>query len=269
MSKKVLILCTGNSCRSQIAEGLINSRLGPEFQAFSAGTEPNNYVHPKAIAAMAELGIDLTQHETKDLEQFRGHYFDYVITVCDSASENCPVWLGKAGIRYHIGFDDPAKAVGTEEEIMAEFRQVRDQIVDKLLNFLQEQANIGKDKYEKLANRIKLLAHPERLRILDVLRREAECVCHLEALLAKPQPYVSQQLRLLREAGIIQNEQVGHNVYYRLIDPAVRAWLDEILGPAEGEHPDIIHYKQIISCDCPKCEGAEEMSLPSLELRTV
>jgi DNA-binding transcriptional ArsR family regulator len=94
-----------------------------------------------------------------------------------------------------------------------------------------------KNKYEKLAHRIKLLAHPERLRILDVLRREAECVCHLEALLAKPQPYVSQQLRLLREAGLIQNEQVGHNVYYRLVDPEVVVWLDKILGPAEGEDP--------------------------------
>src|SRR5512134_2415639 len=104
-----------------------------------------------------------------------------------------------------------------------------------------------KDKYEKLAHRIKLLAHPERLRILDMLRREAECVCHLEALLAKPQPYVSQQLRLLREAGVIQNEQVGHNVYYRLVDREVVAWLDEILGPTEGEHPDIAPYKRLIS----------------------
>lgn len=265
MSKKVLVLCTGNSCRSQMAEGLINARLGPEFQAFSAGTEPNSYVHPKAITVMAELGIDLIQNETKDLEKFRGQYFDYVITVCDSASENCPVWLGKAGIRYHIGFDDPAKAVGTEEEVMAEFRRVRDEIAAQLLNFLQEQAQNGKNKYEKLANRVKLLAHPERLRILDALRREAECVCHLEALLAKPQPYVSQQLRLLREAGVIQNEQVGHNVYYRLVDPEVTIWLDEILGPVEGEPPELVHYKQIISCDCPKCEGTEEVILPALE----
>lgn len=114
---------------------------------------------------------------------------------------------------------------------------------------------MSQDNYENLAQRLKLLAHPERLRILDVLRRESECVCHLEALLAKPQPYVSQQLRLLREAGVIQNEQVGHNVYYRLVDPEVMAWLDKILGPAAGEHPDLTPYKQLISCACPKCEG--------------
>jgi ArsR family transcriptional regulator len=124
---------------------------------------------------------------------------------------------------------------------------------------------MSKDKYEKLANRIKLLAHPERLRILDVLRREAECVCHLEALLAKPQPYVSQQLRFLREAGIIQNEQVGHNVYYRLVDAEVIAWLDEILGAAEGEEPEMLYYKQRISCDCPKCEGTGEPVILSLD----
>jgi ArsR family transcriptional regulator len=121
-------------------------------------------------------------------------------------------------------------------------------------------------EYEQLANRIKLLAHPERLRILDVLRREAECVCHLEVLLDKPQPYVSQQLRVLREAGVIQNEQVGHNVYYRLIDPEIATWLAEILGPAEGEHPDITYYKQLISCDCPKCEGPGGPVVLSLDL---
>lgn len=138
MLKKVLILCTGNSCRSQMAEGLINARLQPDFQAFSAGTEPSGYVHPKAIAAMAELGIDLSQNESKNLEQFRGQYFDYVITVCDSANENCPVWLGKTGARHHLGFDDPAKATGTEAEIMAEFRRVRDEIADQVLPFLRE-----------------------------------------------------------------------------------------------------------------------------------
>lgn len=140
MSKKVLILCTGNSCRSQMAEGLINTRLSPEFQAFSAGTDPSGYVHPKAITAMAELGIDLSRNESKNLEQFRGHYFDYVITVCDSANENCPVWLDQAGVRSHISFDDPARATGTEEQVMAEFRRVRDEIDDQVLNFLRGQA---------------------------------------------------------------------------------------------------------------------------------
>ena len=145
MTKRVLVLCTGNSCRSQMAEGLINARLSPECKAFSAGTEPSGYVHPKAIAAMAELDIDISQNESKNLDQFRGQYFDYVITVCDSANENCPVWLDKAGARYHIGFDDPAKATGTEEEIMAEFRRVRDEIAGQLLNFLRDQDKNGKE----------------------------------------------------------------------------------------------------------------------------
>ncbi|HMR65561.1 MAG TPA: arsenate reductase ArsC [Anaerolineae bacterium] len=139
MTKKVLILCTGNSCRSQMAEGLINARLGPEFEAFSAGTRPSGYVHPKAIAAMAEFGIDLSHNESKNLEQFRGRYFDYIITVCDSAKEDCPVWLEQAGTRTHIGFDDPAEATGTEAEIMAEFRRIRDEIADRVLTFLRDE----------------------------------------------------------------------------------------------------------------------------------
>ena len=85
--------------------------------------------------------------------------------------------------------------------------------------------------YELLADRLKLLAHPERLRILDAIRRDAECVCHLEALLGKPQPYVSQQLRLLRDAGLIEDRKQGQNVYYWLKDEEVRAWLDAVLGP--------------------------------------
>lgn len=140
MTKKVLVLCTGNSCRSQMAEGLINARLGPEFQALSAGTKPSGYVHPKAIEVMAELGIDLSQQESKNLDQFRGQYFDCVITVCDSAKENCPVWLEEAGRREHIGFDDPAEATGTDEEITAEFRRVRDGIAEQVLDFLRAEA---------------------------------------------------------------------------------------------------------------------------------
>ncbi|HMQ56162.1 MAG TPA: arsenate reductase ArsC [Anaerolineae bacterium] len=138
MTKKVLILCTGNSCRSQMAEGLINARLEPEFQAWSAGTKPSGYVHPKAVAVMAELGIDLSPNASKNLDQFRGQYFDYIITVCDSAKENCPVWLEKAGTKTHIGFDDPAEATGTDEEVMAEFRRIRDEIADRVLTFLRD-----------------------------------------------------------------------------------------------------------------------------------
>ncbi len=141
MKKQVLILCTGNSCRSQMAEGLINARLGDEFEAVSAGTQPSGYVHPQAIVAMTELGIDLSRNESKSLNPFKGRYFDYVITVCDSAKEDCPVWLDKAGERQHIGFDDPAEAIGTEVEILKEFRRVRDEIADEVLGFLRASVN--------------------------------------------------------------------------------------------------------------------------------
>ena len=107
--------------------------------------------------------------------------------------------------------------------------------------------------YERISASLKLLAHPERLRILDVLRRDAECVCHLEALLGKPQPYVSQQLRYLRELNVIRDEKEGNNVYYRLVDAEVAAWLDEILGPVTSEHPGIARHKKLIACPCPKC----------------
>lgn len=117
--------------------------------------------------------------------------------------------------------------------------------------------------YGVLSERLKLLAHPERLRILDVLRRDAECVCHLEALLGKPQPYISQQLRYLREAGIIGDEKEGQNVFYRLVDLEVADWLDCVLGPALGEHPGIAIHKRVISCVCPKCE-AQKVQIESI-----
>lgn len=112
--------------------------------------------------------------------------------------------------------------------------------------------------YELLADRLKLLAHPERLRILDAIRRDAECVCHLEALLGKPQPYVSQQLRLLRDAGLIEDRRQGQNIYYWLKDEEVRAWLDAVLGPASGELPSLAQHKRVIACPCPKCSADGE-----------
>lgn len=120
--------------------------------------------------------------------------------------------------------------------------------------------------YEQLGSTLKLLAHPERLRILDAVRRDAECVCHLEALLGKPQPYVSQQLRLLRDAGLIADERQGQNVYYRLVDEDVRRWLAALLGPVEGELPEMAAHKRVIACPCPKCNddapgGAQPIAL--------
>ncbi len=107
--------------------------------------------------------------------------------------------------------------------------------------------------YVEVSDRIKLLAHPERLRILDALRRDAECVCHLEALLGKPQPYVSQQLRVLRDAGVITDEKQGQNVFYRLTDRQLAAWLDAILGTVNGDLPEMTRHKMVIACACPKC----------------
>jgi arsenate reductase len=131
----VLFLCTGNSCRSQMAEGLVNHYLGERWQAVSAGTEPSGYVHPLAVAAMGELGIDISAGRSKNAEEFRGWLLDHVITVCDDAAENCPLWLGQGKVTHHA-FYDPAKAEGSQEERMAVFREVRDQIKDWVVPFL-------------------------------------------------------------------------------------------------------------------------------------
>jgi arsenate reductase (thioredoxin) len=133
--KRVLILCTGNSCRSQLAEALVNHFLSDDWQAFSAGTQPSGYVHPLALRALEEIGIH-HHGESKSAEGFRGQAFDIVITVCDDAAENCPVWLGK-GSRVHIGFPDPAHVMGSEEVKMAAFRQVRDDIRSRILDYLR------------------------------------------------------------------------------------------------------------------------------------
>ena len=130
---RILILCTGNSCRSQMAEGLLRS-FDPTLEVFSAGTRPAARVHPKAIAVMKEIGIDLHNAVPKDVEQFIHQPFDYVITVCDNAKESCPVFSGRVKHRLHIGFDDPAEASGSEDEIWSEFRRVRDEIKNRFFN---------------------------------------------------------------------------------------------------------------------------------------
>lgn len=121
MKKKVLFLCTGNSCRSQMAEAIVNAKLGENWEAVSAGTKPAGYVHPKAVEALSEIGI---QHEgrSKLAQEFQGEKLDLVVTVCDSAAEECPVWLGKEE-RAHHSFPDPAKT-----DHMDDFRAVRDAI---------------------------------------------------------------------------------------------------------------------------------------------
>ncbi len=127
---KVLILCTGNSCRSQMAHGLLQS-FDKRIQVFSAGTLPAAKVNEKAVAAMAEIGIDISNHKPENVNSFLGTSWDFVITVCDDANETCPVFTGKVTHRLHIGFEDPSKVIGTEEQIRFEFRKTRDQIADK------------------------------------------------------------------------------------------------------------------------------------------
>ena len=139
MAKKtVLILCTGNSARSQMAEGLINHFLGEQWQAQSAGTKPAGFVHPLAVAAMADLGIDIGHQRSKSTDEFRHTNPDLVITVCDNAAQDCPVWLGKAH-KVHIGFPDPASVNGksTQAEKLAAFQRVRDGLRDQVLPYLQ------------------------------------------------------------------------------------------------------------------------------------
>jgi arsenate reductase len=134
--KKVLFLCSGNSCRSQMAKATLNARLGDRWKAFSAGTESEGYIHPIAIRVLSEIDI---HHEgiPKPVDHFKNMAFDLVITLCDNAAKNYPLWLGK-GKWYHINFPDPAKVKGSEEEILAAFRNVRDAISGKVIHFLSQ-----------------------------------------------------------------------------------------------------------------------------------
>jgi arsenate reductase (thioredoxin) len=136
VKKKVLFLCTHNSCRSQMAEGLVNADLGDEFEAFSAGTVATA-VNPLAALVLAEIGIDISGHRSKTLEEFAGEKFDHVITLCGSAKEQCPVFFGGAKL-VHIGFDDPSQMPGSAEEKLPEFRRVRDEIRSRISAYLKE-----------------------------------------------------------------------------------------------------------------------------------
>ena len=124
---RVLILCTGNSCRSHMAEGILHAEAGDILEVCSAGSDPAGYVHPQAIAALGEIGIDLSGHTSKHMNDFLDREVETVITVCGNADQACPVFPGQVN-RHHWPFDDPAKATGTAEEINTEFRRVRDEI---------------------------------------------------------------------------------------------------------------------------------------------
>lgn len=134
---RVLVLCTGNSCRSQMAEGLLSS-FGEDIEVYSAGTNPAASVHPLAIQVMREIGIDISAHFPKNVNIFLNEFFDYVITVCDHARESCPVFTGSVKNRRHIGFPDPAETIGSEEKIMSAFRHVRDEIMAGFQKFYHD-----------------------------------------------------------------------------------------------------------------------------------
>jgi len=136
--KRILVLCTGNSARSQMGEGLFRAEGRGRFEVFSAGTKPS-FVRPEAIAAMREIGIDISDHRSKSVDEFTGQPMDYVVTVCDHARDICPVF--PAGTeRIHWSFEDPAALQGTEEQRLAEFRRIRDQIHERVRAFFRQQA---------------------------------------------------------------------------------------------------------------------------------
>jgi len=138
MKKRISILCTGNSCRSQMAQGFLKSFDG-DLEVYSAGTKPAERVNPFAVKAMKELGIDISNGIPENVEKYLLQPFDYVITVCDNAKETCPVFIGDVKHRLHIGFDDPADATGTEEEVMLVYRRIRDEIKKEFYNLYHQQ----------------------------------------------------------------------------------------------------------------------------------
>jgi arsenate reductase len=135
--KKVLILCTGNSCRSQMAHGFLQS-FDKNLIVRSAGTEASGKLNLKAVEVMKEIGIDISNHTSDSVEMYLNDEWDYVITVCGGANEVCPAFIGKVKNRIHIGFDDPSHASGTEDFIMSEFYRVRDEIKEAFLNFYND-----------------------------------------------------------------------------------------------------------------------------------
>jgi arsenate reductase (thioredoxin) len=142
--KRALFLCTHNSCRSQMAEGLVNHDLGDRIEAFSAGTEATR-VNPRAAKVMAEIGIDISRHRSKILDEFAGQPFDYVITLCGDANEKCPLFFGGVQ-RLHMGFEDPSRLPGGEEEVLPEYRRVRDEIRRQMRDFFARELAVRTDR---------------------------------------------------------------------------------------------------------------------------
>jgi arsenate reductase (thioredoxin) len=134
---KILILCTGNSCRSQMAQGFLQS-FDERLQIFSAGTEPAARINPTAVKVMKEAGIDISGNKPKNVDQYLNEAWDYVITVCDDANESCPVFPGKVRNRLHMGFEDPSNFKGTDMQVISEFRRIRDEIRSAFYKFYND-----------------------------------------------------------------------------------------------------------------------------------
>ena len=134
MNTRILILCTGNSCRSQMAEGFLKD-FDKNLKVYSAGTRPSHEVHPIAIKVMNEIGIDISKNQPENVDKYLHEAFDYVITVCGGAKESCPTFTGKVKKRLHIGFEDPADATGSFEEVLHEFRRIREEIKKDFYTF--------------------------------------------------------------------------------------------------------------------------------------
>lgn len=145
---RVLVLCTGNSARSQMGEGLFRAEGGDAYEVFSAGTKPSQ-VRPEAIDVMREIGIDISGNRSKSVDEFAGQPFDYVVTVCDNARDNCPVFPG-GGQRIHWSFEDPAAVPGTGDERRAAFRRIRDQIQERVKAFVREKAETSRGRSQRL-----------------------------------------------------------------------------------------------------------------------
>ncbi|MCK9452710.1 MAG: arsenate reductase ArsC [Bacteroidales bacterium] len=141
---KILILCTANSCRSQMAAAFLKS-FAPELEVYSAGTNPAKEVHPLAVAVMKEAMIDLSGIKPQNVANYLDQHFDFVITVCGDAAENCPIFSGSVKQRLHIGFDDPAKAKGSAAEVLQEFRRVRDEIKNEFFLFYKNETRVKKE----------------------------------------------------------------------------------------------------------------------------
>lgn len=145
---RVLVLCTGNSARSQMGEGLFREEGGEGYEVFSAGTKPT-HVRPEAIAVMREIGIEISGNRSKSVDEFAGQPFDYVVTVCDNARDNCPVFPG-GGRRIHWSLEDPAAVQGTEEERCAAFRRIRDEIQERVKGFFRETVEMSRHQSQGL-----------------------------------------------------------------------------------------------------------------------